>query len=302
MTDSPENYGPPDAGRFPANGSYIGREWLPIGVALLALAVAIAALVIAVDDSDSDDHTAVEPESSATATAPAPATTQAFSTTTLPTVQTLQPSPTTTAAQQVVTATSAAESDEMSSEGAEGRMVLAVVGIGHDSTLNVRETPGGAIVGKLESLATGIVPTGTTREVSGVTWHEVHATGVVGWVSGEYLAPLGATYDATSQIMAILGEVVRWETMTDMGRSVAGAVASTEPESRVRNSGAGVVSDVLGEITMDIVGQPDDSIRGFRLRIVATPGEEGESFILRSVEGTVMCYTERGVSAEGLCH
>ena len=274
------------------------KDRLPIGVSLLALAVAIAALVVAVSDSDSDD--AVD-ESETSVTASASATTQAFqTTTTVGTVQTLAPTPATTAASQlVVTATTAAGSDEMGdSEFSDN--VLAVVGIGHDSTLNVRETPGGQLVGKLDSDATGIVPTGTTREVSGAIWYEVHAAGVVGWVSGEYVTPLGATVDGTTEIVARLGETPSAANMTVLGRTVAGAMASEEPESRVRISGAPTVGDV-GEITMDVVGQPDDSVRGFRLKVFATPNSDG-TFTLRNVEGTVMCYIERGVGAQGLCN
>ncbi|WP_420625546.1 hypothetical protein [Candidatus Poriferisodalis sp.] len=274
------------------------KDRLPIGISLLALAVAIAALVVAVSDSDSDD--AVD-ESETSVTASAPATTQAIqTTTTVGTVQTLAPAPATTAATQlVVTATTAAESDEMAdSEFSDN--VLAVVGIGHDSTLNVRETPGGQIVGKLGSDAAAIVPTGTTRELTGAIWYEVHAAGVVGWVSGAYVTPLGVTVDATTEIVAVLGETPSADNMTALGRTVAGAMASEEPESRVRISGAPTVGDV-GEITMDVVGQPDDSVRGFRLKVFATPNSDG-TFTLRNVEGTVMCYIDRGVGAQGLCN
>lgn len=296
MTDFPDDLGPPSARSIPPERSYVGKEWLPIGVALLALAVAIAALVVAVDGSDDDDQTAdVAPATSAAAVSPAP---QAAPTTTIATVQTLPPAPATTEdSQQIVTATTAADSG---GEGAEERLVLAVVGIGHDSTLNVRETPGGPIVGILDSLASGIVPTGTTQEVSGVGWYQVHAAGVVGWVSGQYVAPLGGTTDATSQVVEQLGETPNADNMTALGRLVAGLMASEgEVESRVRISGAPAVGD-LGEITMDVVGQPDDSIRGFRLRVFGESGDGG--FTLRSVESTVMCYIDRGVSAEGLCN
>ena len=274
------------------------KDRLPIGISLLALAVAIAALVVAVSDSDSDD--AVD-ESETSVTASAPATTQALqTTTTVRTVQTLAPAPTTAASSLVVTATTAAESDGMADEMADDRLVLAVVGLGFDSTLNVRETPGGQIVGKLDSDAAGIVPTGTTREVSGTIWHEVHAAGVVGWVSGEYVTPLGATMDATTLIVTFLGETPSASNMTELGRIVASTADSVEPVARIRISGAPTIGDV-GEITMDVVGQADDSIRGYRLHVFATRNSGG-SFTLRNVESTVMCYTERGVSAEGLCN
>ncbi len=123
--------------------------------------------------SDDDSAEAVDerPEPAAVTSAPVATAPAPIPTTTIGTVQTLPPPPTTTAAQQVVTATTAADSDGE----AEQRLVLSVVGIGYDSTLNVREEPGGQIVAKLDSTGTGIVPTGTRQEVSGVLWHEVHA-------------------------------------------------------------------------------------------------------------------------------
>ncbi|WP_419863656.1 hypothetical protein [Candidatus Poriferisodalis sp.] len=294
-TDFPEPHG---MERAPSEGLIALKDRLPLGIALLALIVAIAALVVALGDSDDDSAAAVDDQPEATAVTSAPVATAPapIPTTTISTVQTLPPAPTTTAGQQVVTATTAAESDEE----AEQRLVLAVVGIGYDSTLNVREEPGGQIVARLDSAATGIVPTGTRQEVSDVLWHEVHAAGVVGWVSGDYVTPLGATVDTTTEIVARLGQTPSAANLAALGRTVAGAVASEEPESRVRISGEPTVGE-LSEVTMDVVGQPDDSIRGFRLRVFATRNSDG-TFTLRNVEGTVMCYIDRGVSAQGLCN
>ena len=295
----PTEFGEPHGmERAPSEGLIAMKDRLPLGVALLALIVAIAALVIALGESDDDSAEAVDerPEPAAVTSAPVATAPAPIPTTTIGTVQTLPPPPTTTAAQQVVTATTAADSDGE----AEQRLVLSVVGIGYDSTLNVREEPGGQIVAKLDSTGTGIVPTGTRQEVSGVLWHEVHAAGVIGWVSGDYVTPLGATADTTTQIVARLGQTPSAANLAALGRAVAGAVASEEPESRVRISGEPTVGE-LSEVTMDVVGQPDDSIRGFRLRVFATRNSDG-TFTLRNVEGTVMCYIDRGVSAQGLCN
>lgn len=282
----------------PSEGMIALKDRLPLGVALLALAVAIAALVVAVGNSDGDDVVADEPAPTAATSAPVATAPTPIPTTTIGTVQTLPPAPTTTAGQQVVTATTAADTE--AGEGAEPPLVLAVVGIGYDSTLNVREEPGGQIVAKLDSTSTGIVPTGTMQVVSDVLWYEVHAAGVLGWVSGDYVTPLGATVDTTTEIVARLGQTPSAANLTALGRAVAAAVASEEPESRVRVSGEPTVGE-LSEVTMDVVGQPDDSIRGFRLRVFATRNSDG-TFTLRNVEGTLMCYIDRGVSAQGLCN
>ena len=296
-TDFPDPRGmaPP-----PSEGLIALKDRLPLGVALLALIVAIAALVVAVGDSDGSDADAGVPATSVAASAPVATAPAAIPTTTLGTVQTLPPAPVTTADQQIVTATTAAESGETADEDAEQRLVLAVVGIGYDSTLNVRETPGGEIVARLDSTSTGIVPTGTKQELSEVLWYEVLAAGVRGWVSGQYLAPLGATFDATSEIVARLGETPSAANLAALGRTVAGAVAAEEPESRVRISGEPTVGE-LSEVTMDVVGQPDDSVHGFRLQVFATRNSNG-SFTMRNVDGTLMCYIDRGVSAQGVCN
>ncbi|WP_419837738.1 SH3 domain-containing protein [Candidatus Poriferisodalis sp.] len=297
MTGPTDFPGPHDLGRSPNEGPIALKDRLPLGIALLALAVAIAALVIAVGDDDNVDG-ADQSEATATTSAPVAATPAPIPTTTIGTVQTLPPTPTTTADQQIVTATTTAEVEV--DDGAEQRLILAVVGIGYDSTLNVRDEPGGQIVARLDSTDTGVVPTGTIQVVTGVSWHEVHAAGVVGWVSGEYVTPLGATIDATTEIVGRLGETPSAANLAALGRTVAGAMASEEPESRVRISGEPTVGE-LSEVTMDVVGQPDDSIRGFRLHIFATRNSDG-TFTLRNVEGTVMCYIERGVDAQGICN
>ncbi|WP_419946640.1 SH3 domain-containing protein [Candidatus Poriferisodalis sp.] len=305
MTDPTAFPGSPGGGFPPDNGLVAIRDRLPLGISLLALAVAIVALVLAVNGGNDDGTDGTEAETVAgtvTVTAPPPTsvtTSTARTTTTLGTVQTLPPTPTTTTAQQIVTATTTLEAEMTEDEPSP--LVLSVVGIGHDSNLNLRNAPEGQVIGRLDSLATGLVPTGTTRSQSGTIWLEVQVEDDVGWVSGEYVAPLGATFDATSQIVAILGESPSAETLTELGRLVAGALASEDPEPRIRISEAPVAGVVSG-ITMDIVGMPDDSVRGLRLRVFAQASEDGDGYTLRNVEGTVMCFSERGVSAEGLCN
>ena len=298
MTDPTEFPGLPDPGRPPGEGFIAMRDRLPLGISLLALIVAVVALVLAVDDGDAGD---AEPAASATvaattaAPAPIPTTPTVRTTTTLGTVQTLPPTPTTAATQQIVTATTTAEGDADSDESG-----LSVVGIEHDSTLNLRNAPEGQVIGRLESQATGLMPTGTTRSQSDTIWLEVQADETVGWVSSEYVAPLGTTFDITPQVVAILGDSPSAETLTALGRLVANALAPEEPEPRVRISGA-PVAGVISGITMDVVGSADDSLRGLRLRVFAQ-ASEGGGYTLRNVEGTLMCFIERGVNAEGTCN
>ena len=322
MTGYPEHYGPADPAyhepprydpvqyepvRYGAGRAYVGRDWLPISVSLLALAVAAAALVIAIDVSrDSGGGGSSEVVTAPSATT-APGASEIDPASDPGAVQTIPLAATTTAAQS--------EPGDGTGSGGEGSAdgpggtggVLSVVGIAHHSALNVRETPGGPIVGKLDSLDAGIVPTGEVRQVSEVYWHEVQAADISGWASGRYLAPLGVTTDITAQIIEQHGSTPTAESITEMGELVARLMASEEPESRIRISGAPVTAEaadvaLIGEITVDVTGQPDDSIRGFRLLVVAESEIAGEDLELVRVESTVMCYIERGVSAEGRCN
>src|SRR5690606_17005399 len=126
-------------------------------------------------------------------------------------------------------------------------------------------------------------------------WIEVDADGREGWVNLRYVAYLGDTRDATSELIPDMTET-RAETMLDLGALVAEAVAAdTDAISVV--SVAPSVGD-LGEVTYDVVGFGDDSVLGARIHVFGTPDEGGEGFELKSVEMTILC--SRGVS-DGLC-
>lgn len=203
---------------------------------------------------------------------------------------------------------------------------LAVVGVSHDSVLNVRDVPAGELVARLDNvmnvdgqpvvyvreagsdqliatldLNRGVIATGNTRRLPTTIWHEIRLGDEVGWASAAYLAPLGATFDSTAEIVATLGETPSAPTLAGLARIVAEAVASDEPPSRIVVSGAPTVGD-LGEITVDVLGLPDDAVRGFRLQVFAQPDPESDLFALRTVESTTICDSHRGVSEEGLCN
>ena len=203
---------------------------------------------------------------------------------------------------------------------------LAVVGVSHDSVLNVRDVPAGEIVARLDNvmnvgsepvvyvreadsdeliatldLNRGVIATGSTRKLPTTIWHEIRMADAVGWASSAFLSPLGATSDATAEIVATLGDTPGAPTLAELARMVAGAVASDDPPSRIVVSGAPVIGD-LAEITVDVLGLPDDAVRGFRLHVFAQQDSESDPFVLRTVESTTICDSHRGVSEEGLCN
>ena len=209
---------------------------------------------------------------------------------------------------------------------------LAVVGIRHDSALNVRDAPNGAVIARLDNvmdgvrdpavyvrqpasddildtvdLQSGVVATGNTRQLPTTIWHELQVGDLLGWASSTYLASAGATDDVTAEVVDTLGELPMADTMDDLGLAVARTMASEEPRSSVVVSEAPGLFEDLGQVTIDVVGIGDDSVRGFRLVIFAHPAENWTEddpgpFTLKSVERTVLCHSHRGANDDGVCN
>ena len=209
---------------------------------------------------------------------------------------------------------------------------LAVVGIRYDSALNFRDAPNGTIIGRLDNvmdgvrdpavyvrqpgsdaiittvdLQNGVVATGNTRQMPTTIWHELQVGDLLGWASSTFLAQVGGTDDATAEVVDALGELPVADTMIELGFAVAQTMVSQEPQSSVVVSGEAGLFEDLGQVTIDIVGIGDDSVRGFRLVIFAHPAENWTQddpgpFTLKSVERTVLCHSHRGVSDGGACN
>lgn len=182
---------------------------------------------------------------------------------------------------------------------------LAVVGVEAGDTLNVRAGPGVDfdVVAELGPLATDVAPTGRHRSLDGAgIWAEVRTDDGTGWVNTAFLAYPGMTDDVTTQIAADVADLPRADTMLELGEAVAAmrivVDGSDGPVPDVVVVDGPSVGD-LGEITIDIVGLPDDSGLGERLHVFATPAEDGGSFTVRTVERTVLC--RRGATDDGLC-
>ena len=235
------------------------------------------------------------------------------------------------ASEPAATDASAALPGEPSEFGPSAGTGLAVVGIRHDSALNLRDAPNGAVIARLDNvmdggrdpavyvrrpgsddiidtvdLHSGVVATGNTRQLSTTIWHELQVGDLLGWASSTYLAPVGDTGDATAEVVDTLGELPVAGTMVELGLAVAQTMASQEPQSSVVVSGAPGLFEDLGQATIDVVGIGDDSVRGFRLVVFAHPAENWTEddpgpFTLKSVERTVLCHSHRGVNEEGLC-
>lgn len=203
---------------------------------------------------------------------------------------------------------------------------LAVVGVSHNSFLNVRDVPNGQIVARLDNvinvgsepvvyarrpdsdaliatldLNRGVIATGNTRQLPTTIWYEIRMGEAFGWSSSSFLAPLGATTDSTAQIVAVMGDTPTAPSLEELGLVVAAAAGSDDPPSRIVVSGAPVLGD-LAEVTLDVLGLPDDSVRGYRLQVFAQQDPDSGAFVLKTVESTTICDSHRGVSEEGLCN
>lgn len=188
-------------------------------------------------------------------------------------------------------------------EGAE----LDVVGVEADDTLNLRAAPGTDfdVVLELDPLATGITASGHNRSLDdGGTWAEVTVDGQAGWANTSFLLGAGQAGDITEEVITDPANPPAEETMTALGLTVADIVtdlrAGDSPEGPEATVVDGpVVDDDRGEVTVDLIGYPDDAVAGERLHVTGHIGPDGETFITRRVESTVLCA--RGTTDDALC-
>lgn len=176
--------------------------------------------------------------------------------------------------------------------------ILGVVAVSFDDVLNLRAGPGTDfdVLKKMPARETRVIANGRARSLPNSIWYEVTFSGVTGWASSSFLAYLGETNDITADIVGEIGEIPQASSMERLGELVAGTFEPVERPLRVRMSGEASIGD-LGEVIFDVVGFPDDSVKGLRLHIFGQP--EGEVFTLKAVEAVSLC--QRGVTDEGLC-
>jgi hypothetical protein len=173
-----------------------------------------------------------------------------------------------------------------------------VIGVRHDDVLNLRAGPGAThpIRDRIPPTYTHLVALGNTWQAPSSIWIEVDHDGTVGWVNVSYLGYEGDVVDETANVIADLGETPTAGTMPALGALVANLYTSGEPESDVVQVTEATSGD-LSEVTYDVVGLGDDSVRGARLHVFAERGSGG--FTLKSVEMTIICG--RGVDADARC-
>jgi hypothetical protein len=175
---------------------------------------------------------------------------------------------------------------------------VAVVGVAHDDVLNLRAAPGAnqEIVDRIPPHFSDLVAIGSTRQLSASMWIAVDYEASTGWVNLRYIAYLGAANDVTADVLARLGENPVAGDMLELGLLVAESLGSEDLQTSQVVSGAPTTGD-LGEVTIDVTGSEDDSVRGGRIHVFGQRVDDG--FSLHSVEVTPLCA--RGVDGDGHC-
>lgn len=212
---------------------------------------------------------------------------------------TTAPAPTTTPPSTVDTtpSTTTLPGEEIEFGPVAGDQVM-VIGVSFDDHLNLREAPGTAfdVIARIPSDYLELVALGHTRDIGRSFWIEVDFDGVVGWVHMGFIGFQGVTDDLTAFVVEQMAERPTAGSMTELGQLVAEQFVSEDVESDVVKVIDETVGD-LGEVTFDVVGLADDSVRGVRLHLFGEPFEGG--FALRTLEVTYLCG--RGVTDDGIC-
>lgn len=175
---------------------------------------------------------------------------------------------------------------------------LMVIGVSHDDVLNLRRLPGTAfeVIAGIPPDYLDLTALGNTRDIGTSLWVEVSYEGEIGWVHMSFVGYQGATDDLTAFVVDQLGERPTAGSMTELGALVANLFVSDDPPTTVTKVVDDTVAD-LGEVTYDVVGFGDDSVRGVRLHVFGEPFEGG--FAFRSLEVTYLCG--RGVGEDEVC-
>ncbi|NNE73036.1 MAG: SH3 domain-containing protein [Acidimicrobiales bacterium] len=275
-------------------------RWLGLVVVGLALLTGCGS-----DDETTTSSTAATTTSEVSTTSSEPDTTTSTTTSdttttgsvTSSTASSTTDAPTTTTASTTTAPTTPTLPGEPFEGFIEAGDELGVMGVAFDDVLNVRASPGTdqPIIATLAPTAEGVVATGEERRLSSI-WYEIQTDSGTGWVGSSFVAYVGAVDDATAEYLAA-GGPTEAETIAELGELVAAEYASEDPASRIVQTVAPSTGD-LNEVTYDVVGLGDDSGAGYRLHLFVLESEDGEGFVLRTIERTAFC--SRGLSGE-LC-
>ena len=166
---------------------------------------------------------------------------------------------------------------------------IAVVGVAHDDTLNVRIAPG-VEFDVIETLApdANMTAGGENRLLVDSFWVEIDSGSGKGWVNEAFVGFLGVTRDIDLSTVSVAPA----PTPEEFGLAVAQSFASVDPVSKVELVG---VADTV--VTYDVLGLGDDALKGLRLTIETTEIDEG--FTVSGLQEQAIC--SRGLTTDLKC-
>jgi hypothetical protein len=162
---------------------------------------------------------------------------------------------------------------------------LGIIGVATGLPLSLVPTPG-ITSGGLELTPTeeGLVAAGVARQVGEVVWEQMRFGGDDGYLPRSTVAFIGEPEDVTHLYSGVSDDAVR-----DLGYQIAAEIEAARIVL--------VAEPAPNEVVYDVVGMEDDTIAGYRIRVVADGA--GDELTPAVVERTPLCTS--GVSAEGLC-
>lgn len=289
------------------------RQWRVWAIGALVIIFSASACADSADVQDTHpeaETSVVEPASSTASTtspatsitdgAPLPTVTTTKGAAATSTTETTRPTATSSVPSASTTTTTCPAGVPYDGLGPRVGDQVGVVGVAFDDSLNVRSGPGVeyGVVATLPPTANSIGVTGRALLFPSSLWYEIDTDGAIGWVNALYIAFLGATDDATSEVVAVHGSIPAADTMLALGAVVSEYSTGDDAGGRIVLTVAPSVGSP-GEITYDVVGLTDDAISGYRLHVFGQQDHGVGPFSLHTVERTSLCW--RGVTVDGLC-
>lgn len=163
--------------------------------------------------------------------------------------------------------------------------LVGVIGAENGTTHWLVDFPGvDGVAREVQPTDTGLEALGIAWQIDDVLWERLAFADREGYFPRSMLAFIGEPEDVTD-----LYATLNSESVEDLGAQIAGEIEATELVLVAEPSSL--------EVVYDVIGLGDDSVEGYRVRVIAK--EVGVGFTPESVERTPLC--RRGLSDSGQC-
>jgi len=153
--------------------------------------------------------------------------------------------------------------------------MVGVIGAAHDVTHWLISFPGGlgGVERELLPTQTGLEAVGTAWQVDDMFWERLRLGDREGYFPRSMLGYIGEPEDVTSLFNALSAESVE-----SLGEAIAGEIEAAEIV---------LVGSSPLEVVYDVLGLGDDSVAGYRIRVLAI--EDSDGFVAELVQRTPLC-------------